>query len=230
MYYRIVRNIFKLFIVMFSFKKNFFPVRTPLDLVPDFIGPGTQGPHFSEAHSLETACLPRGWTMCVTGKKPQCQGPLVLRGVGHWQWLNPPMSDQVLIRPASILWSPGGTPHCLFPTSPGSRICSFVPASPGIVISLTPSPRPGDGQVQYLAGSTDDSCVLSAQTPGAYRSQAGGATPFKGPRPREQGREGGAAAGRCPGQQSKACEVKLESVLRSLVGPRPPVPRPFSPT
>ena len=123
-----------------------------------------------------------------------------------------------------------GTPHCLLHTSPGSRICSFVPASPGTVISLTPSPRPGDGQVQYLAGSTDDSCVLSAQTPGAYRSQAGSATPFTGPRPREQGREGGAAAGRCPGQQSKACEVKLESVLRSLVGPRPPARRPLSPT
>lgn len=69
---------------------------------------------------------------------------------------------------------------------PPSRICSVVAASPGIVISLTSSRRPGDGQVQYLAGSSNDTCVLSAQTPGAYRSQAGSATPFTalGHRPR----------------------------------------------
>ena len=116
---------------MFSFKKFFFPVRTPLDLVPDFIGPGTQEPHFSEAHSLEAAYLPRGWAMCVTGEKPRCQGPLVLRGVGHWQWLSPPMSDQVLIRPGSALWSPGVLPTVYFIPAPEAGFVALSPQAQG---------------------------------------------------------------------------------------------------
>lgn len=112
------------------------------------------------------------------------------------------MSDQVLIRPASILWFQGYSPLSSFLPAPRSRICSFVPAKPRNSHFLTPSPRPGDGQVQYLAGSTDDSCVLSPDS--GRLSQPGQAARHAFSRALARGNRGaeGAAAGRCPGQQS----------------------------
>ena len=114
-------------------QKVLFPPPNTLRFSSWFYWPWEAGTLFLRSSFIRDRLLAPGVDNVCDRKKPRCQGPRVFRGVGHWQWPNPPRSDQVLIPPGSILWLVSrGTPHCLFHTSPGSRICSVVAASPGI--------------------------------------------------------------------------------------------------
>ena len=132
-----------------------------------------------------------------TKNKTRCPRPLVLRSVGHRQWPNPSRSDQVLIGPGSVLGLPGPIAPVRFVRAPEARNCGSVPAGSGIVISVSRSPRAGDGVVQRQAGCAHPALArVPPERRALISGEAGGATPpagLRAPTPREPGCERGAA-------------------------------------